>query len=74
MRCFSPFTLPFLLVVSSKITKMKTVSDAKRNGVISLLNSGHTVSIIARRRVDFSQATVCRIRKKARPSDHNRAV
>lgn len=66
MRCFSTFTLPFLLVVSSKIIKMKTVSDAKRNDVISLLNSGHTVSKIARR-VDVSQATVRRIGKKACP-------
>lgn len=66
MRCFSTFTLPFLLVVSSKIIKMKTVSDAKRNDVISLLNSGHTVSKIARR-VDVSQATVRRIKKKACP-------
>ena len=66
MTCFSTFTLPFLLVVSSKIIRMKTVSDAKRNDVISLLNSGHTVSEIARR-VNVSQATVCRIEKKACP-------
>ena len=43
---------------------MKTVSDAKRNDVISLLNSGHTVSEIARR-VNVSQATVYRIGKMA---------
>ena len=63
MRCFSTFTLPFLLVVSSKIIKVKTVSDVKRNDVISLLDSGHTVSKIAHR-VDISQVTVCRIGKR----------
>ena len=62
MRCFSTFSLHFLLVVSNKNIKMKTVSDAKRNDVISLLNSGHTVSGIARR-VGVSQATVFRIGK-----------
>ena len=66
MRCFSTFTLPFLLVVSSKNIKMKTVPDAKRTDVISLLNSGHTVSEIARR-VGVSQATVSRIGKKVCP-------
>ena len=70
MRCFSTFTLPFLLVVSSKIIKVKTVSDVKRNDVISLLDSGRTVSKLARR-VDISQATVCCIGKKACPNGEN---
>ena len=70
MRCFSTFTLPFLLVVSSKIIKVKTVSDVKRNDVISLLDSGRTVSKIAHH-VDISQATVCRIEKKACPNREN---
>ena len=70
MRCFSTFTLTFLLVVSSKIIKVKTVSDVKRNDVISLLDSGRTVSKIAHC-VDISQATVCRIGKKACPNREN---
>ena len=47
-------------------TKMKSILDNKRNDVLSLLNSGHTVAKIVRR-VRVSKATVCGIEKIACP-------
>ena len=63
---FFNFNPTFLTSNFKQNTKIKSILDNKRNDVLSLLNSGHTVAEIVRR-VRNSKATVCRIEKIACP-------
>jgi transcriptional regulator len=63
---FFNFNPTFLISNFKQNTKRKSILDNKRNDVLPLLNSGHTVAEIVRR-VKVSKATVCSIKKIACP-------